>query len=297
MAAQWNAHYEKLGYPLVTEEEDEDIANTFSALADPESFSGSIMADTPGPEFDTKDPFKNIYYINFNPETDKLSQEVAAQLSALQENVKLNNQFMDTKANAAVKQKIANKDLVDAETPTSNYKAKVLIHLTANAPWTAGFAMHTLNKDFSVEKKNFHETLVSYFTDGLNLPPAIHTKLEGILQNMQKTIKESTDHNKETKENLMFFILMTTYQFDDVVQRWTSVIRTIYLRVNQDLSTYVKEKKDKSSGYLVNVAIEYARSDGAFNDKLFEQNAKASIQTIVSGETKSFIESTIDVSV
>jgi len=286
-----NALFEKMGYPLITQEEHEDITETFSALADPESLAGSVMADAPA--ISPENELKNVFYVNFNPATDT---QLRAQLEAVKDNVDLNNQFMNVKANTAVKEKIDTKALVDSELPRANYRAKVMNYLASTAPWTAGFAVQTLDKKFSVEKDKFHGTLISTFTEGLNLPASINTKLEGILTNIKNAINVSTDPAK-TKENLLFFILITIYQKDDVLQAWQPYIRTIYFRVNQSLSTYTRGKKDHSSGINVDVDIEYAQSDGAFNDKLFSSNAKAGIQTLISGKTTDFIEKSADVPV
>lgn len=54
-------------------------------------------------------------------------------------------------------------------------------------------------------------------------------------------------------------------------------VRTISFKPSQNLSTYTKEKKDKSSGYNVNIDFKYVQLDGAFNNDLFESSAKPAL--------------------
>ncbi|OHF04270.1 hypothetical protein CORC01_00609 [Colletotrichum orchidophilum] len=131
---------------------------------------------------------------------------------------------------------------------------------------------------------------------GLNLPDTINTKLEEFLTNIKNTINFSTNQQK-SKEDLTFFILMTIYVKDDVLQAWRPQIRTIYFSVDQSLSTYTRAKGDESSGINVDVKIDYVQSDGAFNEELFERDAKSGINKFLGGQTTSVIEGEVHVEV
>lgn len=77
-----------------------------------------------------------------------------------------------------------------------------------------------------------------------------------------------------------------------------SDLRTIYFRVDQSLSTWSKDKDHDTAGANVKVKIDYAQSDGQFNNKLFESDAKAGINQLLSGKISDFIKnSTVDVQV
>jgi hypothetical protein len=277
--------FKKLGFPMMTKDETEDLDQSLMSLQDPSSFDGSTMADAPvsGPG---GTDLTNVYYVNFNPNTQTQSPQMRDQLKSVQADVTLNAQFLSIKSNDALNTKVSSREIdSNNETAKANYKAKVTNYLAQNAPWTAGFATKTLNKNFTVEKNKFHDTLVTTFTEGLMLPNTITTQLEGILTNISNTIAVSS----QADEKLMFFILITLYQKDDVRQKWQPYLRTIYFQVDQSLSTYARSKGDSSSGVNVDVKIQYVQQDGQFNDSLFRSNAKESIQQLVQGKTGTFI--------
>ncbi|EYB28013.1 hypothetical protein FG05_30296 [Fusarium graminearum] len=291
-----NAILEKTTLPLVEEEEHEDVVATVSALEDPESLASSAMANEPT-KSTSDDGTKNIFYVNFNPNTDTLATALRQQLLAVQGDVALNAQFMDKKANDAVDAKLKSGALKDDPNDRAIYKAKVINYLATTVPWVATASIRTLEKNFRVEKGTFHDTLVSTFTEGLQLPPTINDKLEGILTNINKTIAISSDDDvSKTSQNLTFFIIMSIFQKDEVLQMFRPYLRTIYFRVDQSLVKFSKGK-NKGSQVDVDVQIDYVQSDGSFNDDLFVANAKAGIQTLISGATSSVITDEIDVGV
>ncbi|EED20823.1 hypothetical protein TSTA_040170 [Talaromyces stipitatus ATCC 10500] len=310
--AEANIHYQKAGLPVVTPDEDEELTQALTSLADPDSLEeGALLADGADPSGGNQ--LETVYYVNFNPNT---SAELKPQLEAVSANVNLNSNFFSVKADAAVAEKIPS----GTQTKKANYKAKVINHLAQTAPWyvldnamqqnsisyllyeytltygprIANVGLQTQKKNFKVEKNVFHDTLVKTFTHGLNLPETITAKLENFLQNVKNVIDKASD----TSDSLTFFILITLYQQDDVAKIWRPYIRTIYFRVDQSLSEYTKKKGDKSSGKDVNVDFEYVQSDGQFNNALFESNAKTGINQLINAKSADFIKNTLfDVSV
>lgn len=129
-----NAVLEKTTLPLVEEEEHEDVVATVSALEDPESLASSAMANEPT-KSTSDDGTKNIFYVNFNPNTDTLAPTLRQQLLAVQGDVALNAQFMDKKANDAVDAKLKSGALKDDPNDRAIYKAKVINYLATTVPW------------------------------------------------------------------------------------------------------------------------------------------------------------------
>ncbi|KAL6810218.1 hypothetical protein V8C40DRAFT_258757 [Trichoderma camerunense] len=273
MAAQNNELYSKAGLDTVTDEEHEDLISTLSALADTDSADATgILADapdsTPGSSID------NVFYINFNPKTETLSAPMKAKLESIVKNVNLSSGFFSTKANTTATEKInAGQIGKGDQLKQANYVAKVINYLVANAPWITTVGVQTQNKQFTVEKNQFHQSLVSHFTEGLSLPKTILDKLEGFLTNVKNVINKSVT----TTDDVQFFIYIMLYVNDEVLQTWRPYVRTIYFKPTQSLSQYTKKKGDESSGVKVNIGFEYVQMDGAFNNDLFESSAKIAL--------------------
>lgn len=129
--AEANAIYQNAGLPVITPDEDEDVALTLTSLADPESLDGSLLAE--GADSTGGNTLETVYYVNFKPST---SGELKSSLDAVAANVNLNSNFFSVKANAAVVAKVASNDIpAGNETKKANYKAKVVNHLASHAPW------------------------------------------------------------------------------------------------------------------------------------------------------------------
>ncbi|KAK3321811.1 hypothetical protein B0H66DRAFT_638339 [Apodospora peruviana] len=273
----------------------DDATSTFSALGDdPDAFAAAVMDAAPSPDdANAGDQVNNVFYININKTADTPQEQ--AQLQAITANVNLSNMFCNWKANQAVQAQIASKALTDTPLNRANYKAKVVNTLVATAPWIPTYGAKVLSKTFQVEKSAFHAALVSTFTQGLGLPTSINTMFEGLLTNMQNTINVSTTNVDSNKTDCTFFILLTTYVKDDQLQTWRPQMRTIYFKVHQSLSSYTISKKN--SGTNVNVTMEYAQSDGSFNNDYFASNAAATISSLVNQASNNFLNSTVNVDV
>ena len=127
--------FKKLGFPMMTKDETEDLDQSLMSLQDPSSFDGSTMADAPvsGPG---GTDLTNVYYVNFNPDTQTQSPHLRDQLKSVQADVTLNAQFLSIKSNDALNSKVSSREIdSNNETAKANYKAKVTNYLAQNAPW------------------------------------------------------------------------------------------------------------------------------------------------------------------
>ncbi|KAH7018782.1 hypothetical protein EDB80DRAFT_745897 [Ilyonectria destructans] len=272
MAAQNNELYSKAGLDTVTDEEHEHLTLALSALADADSADATgILNDAldsaPGSSVD------NVFYINFNPKTNTLSQQIG---------------FFSTKANQTTANKVAAGEIGKGDQILqANYTAKVINYLVQNAPWYvvgnspirlllesttvarilmtarlgSTLGIQTQNKKFTVEKNKFHQALVSNFTEGLTLPKTILDKLEGFLTNVKNFINP-----RARLQTACYFHL-----------HHAPHVRTIYFKPSQSLSTYMKSKNDRSSGVNVNIDFQYVQRDGSFNKDLFESSDKVAL--------------------
>lgn len=132
----------KAGLDIVTQEEHDDITSTFAALADPEAASDgtSVLAD--GADSGSNNSIDNVFYVNFNPKTDSLSDSWLTKLEKVTKNVDLSSGFFSVKATKTLN------DVVDAgqiarndEIKQANYLAKVINHLVVQAPWYVNFCL------------------------------------------------------------------------------------------------------------------------------------------------------------
>ncbi|CAO2655168.1 Nn.00g102320.m01.CDS01 [Neocucurbitaria sp. VM-36] len=288
-----NRIHDKLGLPVVDQEEHEELTQALTFLADSDSFDATVLADA-ATDSSGVNNVNNIYYVNFDPKTQSQTPQQTGQLAALQKNISLNTQFMEIKANEVVNQKIASRQLKDEQTSRANYKAKVISWLTQNSPWTASFAVQNNHKEFVVEKDSFHRTLVTTFTQGLPLPDNIGAQLEGVLTNIKSTINSFST----PQESLLFYISLTVYQKDDMIQVWQPCSRCIYFKVDRSLSNYTQTKgSGNSSGNNAVVTIEYMQADGQFNEKMFEKTAKPSIEQIVASKPGTSVVGEVNVSI
>lgn len=134
--AEANHIYEKLGYPVVGQEECEDLTQALTSLADPGSSDGAVLANDVSGDVSGGNELNNVYYVNFDPKTGQLTPQLDAQLKAVKANVDLNNNLMSVMAGNTVNSKVASKEIPsDDEVKKANYKAKVINYLAQNSPW------------------------------------------------------------------------------------------------------------------------------------------------------------------
>ncbi|KAF5627096.1 hypothetical protein F52700_8579 [Fusarium sp. NRRL 52700] len=278
----------KAGLDTVTQEEHDDISSTFEALADPEAASDSTSVLANGVDFDSNNSIDNVFFINLSPDAKSLDSSWQNKLKSITENVDMSTGFFNYKTNrtlgdALVQGNISPRD----EIKKANYFAKVINHLVSNAPCvntkrpriaTAG--INAQEKRFATKKEEFHKALISHFTSDLNLPSSILDKFEGFLANVQNTIKNSTT---SSYDSISIYIHVVLYVKDEVLQQWRPYIRTITFKPSQDLSTYIKDKNNKSAGSEVNVDFRYVQLDGAWNNNLFEMSVKPALMQIQQG--------------
>ncbi|KAM0280946.1 hypothetical protein ACHAO9_010977 [Fusarium lateritium] len=284
-----NEHNIKAGLDTVTQDEHDEVTAVLESLADPQAASGSVgvMSNT-GDSDDVVSP-DNVFYINVGPIKDNLPEKWLNKLKSMTYNTDLNNGFFSYRANQTLKDAIARQAISSKDdVKQKNYLAKVINHLYQNAPWISTTAINTQDKQFTVEKNAFHKALISHFTEGLKLPASILDKLEGFLTNVKNTINNSST----TSDITAFYIFITIFVKDDVLQDWRPYVRTISFKPSQKLSTYTKKKGDDSSGVNVDIDFKYILMDGSFNNSLFESSAKDSIEVSQNKAGRDFAKDT-----
>lgn len=78
---------------------------------------------------------KNIYYINFVPEDPRRDTGSHSKFEAFKEDIELNFQFINSKANSAIEDKIVSGNLKNEAVAKAAYKARVVSHLVSATPW------------------------------------------------------------------------------------------------------------------------------------------------------------------
>ncbi|KAF5567576.1 hypothetical protein FPHYL_3198 [Fusarium phyllophilum] len=280
----------KAGLDTVTQDEHDDITSTFEALADAEAASDSTSVLADGADFGSNNLIDNVFYVNIRPNTESLKDSWRQGLKSVTENVDLSSGFFNTRAVKSLNDTVARGEISDKdEIKKANYFAKVINHLVGQAPCVnikcpriGTVAVNSQDKRFTTKKEDFHKALISHFTAGLNLPSDILDKFEGLLTNIQNTIKNSP---ASSWDSIFIYIHVVIYVKDEVLQQWRPYIRTIYFKPSQDLSTYVKDKNNKGAGSEVNVEFQYVQFEGAFNNDLFESVAKTPLLQVQQGAT------------
>lgn len=74
-------------------------------------------------------------------------------------------------------------------------------------------------KNFDSEKSQFHQELVTTFTQGIGLPSSITPKLESLLGDMQQPII-TADQSGSRGRDLQFFIVINHFPWDKYMESW-----------------------------------------------------------------------------
>ncbi|EWG41231.1 hypothetical protein FVEG_03377 [Fusarium verticillioides 7600] len=265
----------KAGLDTVTQEEHDDIASTFAALADilAASDSAGVMADAA--DFKPDNLIDNVFYINLSPNAESLDDSWRQRLKIVTENVDMNTDFFNDRAFKVLNAKVAEGRISPKDEITkANFFAKVIERLTATAPWIGTYGVNLQDKNFTTKKEDFHKALISHFTQGLNLPNNVVDKFEGFLANVQNTIKNSST---SPSDSISIYIYAVIYVKDEILQQWRTHLRTISFKPSQNLGTYIKDKNNSNTGSQVNVDFQYVQLDGTFNNDLFEKSGKPAL--------------------
>jgi hypothetical protein len=75
------------------------------------------------------------------------------------------------------------------------------------------------SKNFDTDKSQFHQELVTTFTQGMGLPSSITPKLESLLGDMQQSII-TADQSGSSGSDMQFFIAINHFQWDHHTQSW-----------------------------------------------------------------------------
>ncbi|KIL86003.1 hypothetical protein FAVG1_10973 [Fusarium avenaceum] len=217
---------------------------------------------------------KNIYYINFVPHDFMRDRDSQSRFEAFKENVELNCQFINAKANITVKDKITSGELKNEPVAKAAYKARVVNHLLSSIPWMTETSASSESKRFDTDKSRFHQELVSAFTQGLDLPSSITSDVEGVLTEIKQTIT-AVNQSGNGANKLQFVIVLNV--FSDMVGVWQSYTRAISFRPDDSLVTYIRNKNETTK---VNLSIQYNHNNTQFDDRMFQAKAKESIQQI-----------------
>ncbi|KAI6765869.1 hypothetical protein HG530_006939 [Fusarium avenaceum] len=220
---------------------------------------------------------KNIYYINFVPHDFMRDRDSQSRFEAFKEDVELNCQFINAKANTSVKDKIVSGDLENEAVAKAAYKARVVNHLLSTIPWMTETSASSESKRFDTDKSRFHQELVSAFTQGLDLPSSITSDVEGVLTEIKQTIIAANQSGNGANK-LQFVIVLNV--FSEMIGVWQSYTRAISFRPDDSLVTYIRNKNETTK---VNLSIEYNHNNTQFDDRMFQAKAKESIQQIVAG--------------
>lgn len=146
---------------------------------------------------------------------------------------------------------------------------------------------NSYHREFDVERKEFHSTLLDALLRGLPVFKEIHTKFENVLSSIFDTVQQT----KNQRTVLNQWVLGFTYKWDSVQQRvstcklshccrnnktspeWSAHLvnlahRTISYNLNQSMQEFVS---NKSRVTRVRITMDYRQNDYAFDENIWNK--------------------------
>jgi hypothetical protein len=166
------------------------------------------------------------------------------------------------------------------------YCARVAEYDMKSTPWLAMSRSEVMKKEFKVETRYFHSTLVEAILHGfVSLPDGAYTSLEGLF----KVITLAIETRSRVKDNIQQHIIAERYEYSPITRTIRSYIRTSLFEVTQAM---VEVHRKKSSATYLDVAISYNEYEAQFNmddwahaSGLIEEYKKKQMEDFVNEDT------------
>jgi len=166
------------------------------------------------------------------------------------------------------------------------YCARVAEYDMKSTPWLAMSRSEVMKKEFKVETRYFHSTLVEAILHGfVSLPDGAYISLEGLF----KVITLAIETRSRVKDNIQQHIIAERYEYSPITRTIRSYIRTSLFEVTQAM---VEVHRKKSSATYLDVAISYNEYEAQFNmddwahaSGLIEEYKKKQMEDFVNEDT------------
>jgi len=208
---------------------------------------------------------QNIIYVNAFPEMKWAKDE----LRRLHDANVLSSQYFSVKAAQSALAKIKSGQLPlasdkESQIKRSNYRAKVIDFVITQSSWLRSIASTNYQREFDVEKKDFHSTLLGALLKGLPIPTSAYSGFEKVLSSIFDTVEQT----KNQRTSLTQWIMGFTYTWDAQQERVFTSHRTISYQINQSMKEFVSGKSHVTQ---VHIDMSYRQDDFDFTESIWNR--------------------------
>ncbi|KAM5377543.1 hypothetical protein ACJZ2D_004912 [Fusarium nematophilum] len=146
----------------------------------------------------------------------------------------------------------------------ASYRSKVLDYLFRSSSWFARVFEQSMSRHIAVKKSEFHVELLQTAFEGLGVPASAFAAAERVI----KSIVDGIVLGSQNNDMQQYWIMITKYNYQEIVQRVQPVIRIISFQVSPEARQYTLNKAAFES---VSFDFNYSQYQADFNEDIWRQ--------------------------
>ncbi|KAI9798155.1 MAG: hypothetical protein M1833_004904 [Piccolia ochrophora] len=243
--------------------------------------TAATNADLAAATLDKKatEDIQTLFFINFPPNFGKDSTALAS-FRELDDLIKSWQSWSSALCEGKVQEMIDGGKLPNGsdaweQSARSTYRAKVFDYLMRSATWFAKTFDQVVSKKIACKKIEFHGEILKAALQGFTVPTSVMGALEAVLEKIAKDIELG---GKKAADGMQYWIMMTRYVYQPMLQSVQPIIRVISFKVNSEAAEFAVGKASYSD---VNIQMALGQYQCDFNSKIYRAIASAYDQELI----------------